>query len=114
MAHISVEQWMHANRFSCWKDPLYLSVSIEKLLKLFASVTQANKEINNINLPHVQRKMANEIGRESFCKLLLTTQTGHLASLFLRFSLLLLILLNLQTFGEELDFCFDGSHEGTF
>ena len=33
---------------------------------------------------------------------------------FLRFSILLLTFLELQTIGEGLDFCFDGSKEGMF
>jgi hypothetical protein len=44
----------------------------------------------------------------------MTMEAARLASVFLRFSLLSLILFNLQTFGEGLDFCFDGSKEGRF
>jgi hypothetical protein len=61
---------------------------------------------------HIQRKRAREICYDS-SKLSSTVQSSRLASVFLRFSLLSLIFLNLQTFGEGLDFCFDGSKEGT-
>ena len=43
-----------------------------------------------------------------------TVQFSRFASVLLRFSLLTLIFLNLQTFGEGLDFCFDASKEGRF
>ncbi|XP_028414913.1 uncharacterized protein LOC114538000 [Dendronephthya gigantea] len=38
-------------------------------------------------------------------------EIAHLPSVFLGFNLVLLIFLNLQTFGDALDFCFDGSEE---
>jgi hypothetical protein len=60
------------------------------------------------------RRKANEVSRQSLGKLYLNTQTGRLASVFLRFGLLLLIFSNLHIFSEGLDFCFDGSNEGTF
>ncbi|CAB3977854.1 Hypothetical predicted protein [Paramuricea clavata] len=63
-------------------------------------------------MPHVRRKRAREICRGSSCKHLSTMQTGHLASASPRISLLFLIFLNLQTYAEGLNFCFDGSKEG--
>ncbi|CAB3985913.1 Hypothetical predicted protein, partial [Paramuricea clavata] len=56
--------------------------------------------------------MAKQICHESL-KLTSTVQFSRLASVLLRFSLLTLIFLNLQTFGEGLDFCFDASKEET-
>ena len=50
----------------------------------------------------------------NFWRALHTTPTGHFASVFLRATLLSLILLSLQTPGEGLHFCFDGTKEGRF
>ena len=61
----------------------------------------------------VSKKREKQVCRK-FCKTFITTQSVHFASLFLRITLLSLIFLNLQTFGEGLDFCFDGTKEGRF
>ena len=62
----------------------------------------------------LQLKKAKEILRRRPFKSLLTLQAGCLASVSLRFSLISLIFVNLQTFGHGHDFCFDGSKEGMF
>ena len=48
------------------------------------------------------------------CKLAYTKYRVNMTSIVLRVSLLSLMFLNLQTFGEASDFCFDGSNEGKF
>ena len=70
--------------------------------------------VSNINMrpPLRYKTAANEIRHEWLCKFVFTIQTRRFASMFLRFSLLLLLIFNLQTFGEATDFCFDGSNEG--
>ena len=58
------------------------------------------------NMPSLQRKRGKGVNSTLSC--------GSFVSIFLRVGLLLLIFLNLQTFGEMFDFCFDGSNEGKF
>ena len=64
-------------------------------------------------MPPLQREKANQV-RFLSRNLFLAKHTAlHLADvLILRFSLLLLIFFNMETFGEGDDFCFDGSNEG--
>ena len=66
----------------------------------------------NFDMP--SRRKANEVSHQSLGMLYLNTQTGRLASVFLRLGLLLLIFSNLHIFSEGLDFCYDGSNAGTF
>ena len=63
-------------------------------------------------MPPLQREKANEMCFLSRNLFLARHTALHLADVILRFSLLLLIFFNLQTFGEGDDFCFDGSNEG--
>ena len=60
-----------------------------------------------------RKKWEKQVCRK-FWKILMTTQTVHFTSVFLRITLLSLIFLNFQTFGEGLNFCFDGTREGKF
>ena len=63
-------------------------------------------------MPPLQREKANQMRFLSRYLFLARHTALHLADVILRFSLLLLIFFNLQTFGEGDDFCFDGSNEG--
>ena len=61
----------------------------------------------------IRHETAKENSHKWSCKFdVCTIQTGRFISTFLRFCLLLLLIFNLQTFGEATDFCFDGSNEG--
>ena len=64
-------------------------------------------------MPPVRKKWGKQV-RLKLWKPLVTTQTGQLPSVFLRITLLSLIFLSLQTFGQGLDICFDSTREGTF
>ena len=55
-------------------------------------------------MPSIQRKRGKGVNSTLSC--------GTFVSIFLRVSLLLLVFLNIQTFGEKIDFCFDESNGG--
>ena len=63
-------------------------------------------------MPPLQREKATKMCFLSRNLFLARHTALHLADVILRFSLLLQIFFNLQTFGEGDDFCFDGSNEG--
>ena len=65
-------------------------------------------------MPSPRKKCEKHAVRRKFLGNSLTTQAGHLASVFLRLTLFSLIFLSLQNIGEGLDFCFDGTKEGRF
>ena len=55
-------------------------------------------------MPSLQRKRAKRVNSKLPC--------GNFASILLRVGVLSLIFVNLEAFGEDIDFCYDRSNEG--